>query len=251
MRFKYAYRTSDGTRREDEMSAESREAVFEELRLRGIRAIKVVACDGSKANGDISPTIRKRRLVLSALIGAFAASAIFIAFDRIGGFREMTKSDTDAIPSGPSERVATSRTRRQIGLEAMINEIPLRSIFTHPSEALLAQFAEPGRHVAVDVKGDEALAEDFRDALETPIVISSEDSPEIAELKRIVVGIKDEAKMMIASGKTFEEAVDYFVAQQQMEARYRESILSQESSTEEKNRLLSALGLPLIQPTSK
>ena len=34
------------------MDAESREEVFESLRARGIRAIKVVAADGSKANGE-------------------------------------------------------------------------------------------------------------------------------------------------------------------------------------------------------
>ena len=82
--------------------------------------------------------------------------------------------------------------------------------------------------------------------MDAPIVISPEDSFEVAELKRIVAGIKEEARMMIASGKTFEEAVAYFVAQQQMEARYREVILLQESSTEDKNRQLSALGLRTI-----
>ena len=35
------------------MEAESREAVFKALREKGIKAIKVVAADGSKANGEI------------------------------------------------------------------------------------------------------------------------------------------------------------------------------------------------------
>ena len=50
-------------------------------------------------------------------------------------------------------------------------------------------------------------------------------------------------------GRTFEEAIAYFVAQQEMEARYREAILSRDSSVEEKNRLLSAIGLETI-PTA-
>ena len=49
--FTYVYRTSDGKRHTEEMSAASREEVFEELRRRGIKAIKVVANDGSRANG--------------------------------------------------------------------------------------------------------------------------------------------------------------------------------------------------------
>ncbi len=252
MRFMYAYKSSDGTRHEDEMTAESREAVFEELRRRGIRAIKVVACDGSKANGEERPQRRKRWLALSALVGAVLASAIFIAVDGnddADDAADLPRSGN--VQARANERVATPRTRRQIGLEAITNAVPLESIFAHPSEALLARFAEPGRLVKVDVSGDSALAEGFRDALETPIVITAEDSAEIAELKRIVVGIKDQAKMMIASGKSFEEAVDYFVAQQLMESRYRETILSQESSVDEKNRLLLALGLPLVEPTAE
>ena len=35
------------------MEAESREAVFKALREKGIKAIKVVAADGSKANGEV------------------------------------------------------------------------------------------------------------------------------------------------------------------------------------------------------
>ena len=58
MKFTYAYKTSDGVRHEAAMDAESREAVFAALRERGIKAIKVVAADGSKANGEVScPTV--------------------------------------------------------------------------------------------------------------------------------------------------------------------------------------------------
>ena len=52
MRFGYAYKTSDGVRHEAAMEASSREMVFEALRAQGIRPIKVVAADGSKANGE-------------------------------------------------------------------------------------------------------------------------------------------------------------------------------------------------------
>ena len=54
MKYTYAYKTSDGIRHEDSMNASSREDVFAELRKRGIKAIKVVAADGSKANGEVA-----------------------------------------------------------------------------------------------------------------------------------------------------------------------------------------------------
>ena len=53
MKYTYAYKTSDGTRHEATMNAENREAVFVALREQGIKAIKVMAADGSKANGEI------------------------------------------------------------------------------------------------------------------------------------------------------------------------------------------------------
>ncbi len=52
MKFTYAYKTSDGKRHEAAIEAVSREEVFATLRARGIKAIKVVAEDGSKANGE-------------------------------------------------------------------------------------------------------------------------------------------------------------------------------------------------------
>ena len=65
MKYTYAYNTSDGVRHEAAMEAESREAVFVTLRARGIKAIKVVAADGSKANGEIRGA-RKRTIAAAA-----------------------------------------------------------------------------------------------------------------------------------------------------------------------------------------
>ena len=51
------------------MEAESREAVFSALREKGIKAIKVVAADGSKANGEV----RGYRLRTVIAVGVIAA----------------------------------------------------------------------------------------------------------------------------------------------------------------------------------
>ena len=53
MKYTYAYKTPDGVRHEASMNASSREEVFTKLRKQGIKAIKVVAADGSKANGEV------------------------------------------------------------------------------------------------------------------------------------------------------------------------------------------------------
>lgn len=66
MKYTYAYKTSDGIRHEDSIDSSSREEVFNVLRAKGIKAIKVVAADGSKANGEVVVRgIRKRVMALS------------------------------------------------------------------------------------------------------------------------------------------------------------------------------------------
>ena len=74
MKYSYAYKTSDGARHEDAMDAPSREAVFEALRAKGIKAIKVVASDGSKANGEVHG-VNSRAVVGVAVAAAIVAAA--------------------------------------------------------------------------------------------------------------------------------------------------------------------------------
>lgn len=77
MKYLYAYKTSDGKRHEDSMDAASREQVFAALRKQGIKAIKVTAADGSKANGEIRG-IRKRVAALIALFAALSGGVLIV-----------------------------------------------------------------------------------------------------------------------------------------------------------------------------
>ena len=74
------------------MDAESREAVFTALRAKGIKAIKVVAADGSKANGEIRG-VRKRIVFLIAVMVAVGTALLVIwAGHRYG--REVPSDNT-------------------------------------------------------------------------------------------------------------------------------------------------------------
>ena len=95
MRYTYAYKTPDGVRHEDSMDASSREEVFVELRKRGIKAIKVVASDGSKANGETKFVIRKR-FVLIALAAGLAGGMVLTQFFP-------SDSEDGTIPSKPKK----------------------------------------------------------------------------------------------------------------------------------------------------
>ena len=74
MKYTYAYTESNGTRHEESMEADSREVVFKALREKGIKAIKVVAADGSKANGEI----RGYRLRTVIAVGVFCTIIGFL-----------------------------------------------------------------------------------------------------------------------------------------------------------------------------
>ena len=74
MKYTYAYKESNGTRHEESMEAPSREAVFATLREKGIKAIKVIAADGSKANGEV----RGYRLRTVVAVGVIAAVLGFV-----------------------------------------------------------------------------------------------------------------------------------------------------------------------------
>ena len=85
-RYIYIYRTSDGVRREGSIRAASREDAFAELRGQGIRPIKVIAADGSKANGEV------RRIGVSKMTVAAIAAAVLVAGLAVGAIWSRVES---------------------------------------------------------------------------------------------------------------------------------------------------------------
>jgi hypothetical protein len=131
MKYTYAYKTSDGTRHEATMVAKSRDEVFAELRKHGIKAIKVVAADGSKANGEVRG-VRKR--AVACLVAFVALGVGIVAY--FGG----TRTGGDIAHSAPS--FTTDQERRQIIGDAAIIEKNIRNgwadVFTLEGERFLA-----------------------------------------------------------------------------------------------------------------
>ena len=128
MKYTYAYKTSDGTRHEATMVAQSRDEVFAELRKQGIKAIKVVAGDGSKANGEVRGV--RKRIVAIIVAAVSIIVAIFV--------NSVTKR---------SDLFVTEFTnaRRQVIGDAAIIEKGIRNgwsdVFELEGEHFLASFA--------------------------------------------------------------------------------------------------------------
>ncbi len=195
MRYTYAYKTSDGVRHEATMNASSREEVFATLRKQGIKAIKVVAADGSKANGEIHG-VRKR--VVAALVAFVALGVGIVAY--FGG----TRSGGD-LGDSATTAFAMGQDRRQVIGDAAIIEKGIRNgwsdVFTLEGERFLASFAIPG----VKAGQRNTSEKEFAAALEHKCTVETSDSLEARQIKAMVEGMKNEARRYIAAGGSIVE----------------------------------------------
>ena len=194
MKYTYAYKTSDGIRHEATMNASSREEVFSMLRKKGIKAIKVVAADGSKANGEIRG-VRKR--VVVALVSLVAIGVGVVAY--LGG----TRTGSNSV--SPEHYFATDQDRRQIIGDAAIIDKGIRNgwsdVFNLEGERFLASFAIPGVKA-----GQRSTSEkEFTLALESKCEIKPNDTIESRQIKAMVEGMKNEARHYIAAGGSIVE----------------------------------------------
>ena len=253
MKYTYAYKTSDGIRHEDSMNASSREEVFEALRAKGIKAIKVVAADGSKANGEVRG-VRKR--VVAVLVALAAVCVGVVAY--IGG--ERTGANVAANPE-------VSSPRHQIyGDPAVMEGLErgeFEKVLSREGDRMLAVFAQPGRLMCakganprrLTMAQDAAFAAYAKDGLapERDIVIAPEDPREIKELKQIVNGMREELRGYLANGngtaRSFWRRLNERTASEmQIYERTRRELEKETSHDvwEEKNASLRRLGLRTI-----
>lgn len=121
MKYTYAYKTSDGTRHEATIVAESREAVFAALRAKGIKAIKVVAADGSKANGEIRGV--RKRVVAASVFGAVILAVVgTVVVERV--VRDEPQIST---VDGMVDRTARRQIIWNVGLSPNFSSAPMSS----------------------------------------------------------------------------------------------------------------------------
>ena len=195
MKYTYAYKTSDGTRHEGSMKAASRDDVFAELRKQGIKAIKVVAANGSKANGEIHG-VRKR---VVAVLVAFVALGVGIV-----AYFSGTRSNGD-LGDSTATAFATGQDRRQVIGDAAIIEKGIRNgwsdVFALEGERFLASFAIPG----VKAGQRNTSEKEFAAALENKCVVADSDSLEARQIKAMVEGMKNEARRYLAAGGSIVE----------------------------------------------
>ena len=187
MKYFYAYKTSDGARHEDSIEAKSRDAAFAALRERGIRPIKVVAADGSKANGA-STGVRKRVVAWLVVFAVLLAIGATVAILRHSG------------GSGEASQFEANQTRRYpIGDAAVIEKGVMTGwsdVFEHEGERFLASFAVPG----VKAAQRNTTTGEIEAALSRRIISAEGDGLEARQIKAMIEGMKAEARAYLAAG---------------------------------------------------
>ena len=212
MKYRYAYKSSDGIRHEAEIEAASRDEAFERLRQDGIRPIKVVASDGSKANGEVRVLGIPRRVFFGAVLftAAVATTITWIAKGRSDTSVEQTSSITSST-GVTLRRVAMPLPRQEIHGNRRRLEIAPTNLFANAVETYLSKFAEPGRSVSGDLTPPETDADEklLLAILDAPILFAEDEYTEFVDLKRITAGIKREMADFIRGG---DSAVEYYAA---------------------------------------
>ena len=237
------------------MDAESREAVFAALRAKGIKAIKVVAADGSKANGEVRG-VRKRILVLSALCLVLSAVvAMGVVVFALGTRHQALGTDAAAprhqIYGDPA--IVSAFERGEFG-----------SALTNRADQMLAWFAQPGKLMCPKGVDPRRLAADFattyrdmsskwREVSDTSRQLSADDPREVRELKQIVNGMHEEIAAYLANGNGtlrsyWRRLLERTQQEMQICERTRRELENEKSEAvwEEKNEALRRLGLRTI-----
>ncbi len=252
MKYTYAYKTSDGVRHEDAMEANSRDEVFIRLREQGIKAIKVVAADGSKANGAPSPRGlfggHAGRMTLPIAIVALVG----VAWWWYGGGH----AGRVPLPGDGSPDFLVDGTRRQVIGDPAVIEKGIRTgwadVFGSEGERFLASFAIPG----VKAGQRSTNEEEIKLALGKTATPKDGDSIEARQIKAMVEGMKAEARGYIAAGGTIvgygarlverQEAEIAIYNRVRAEAEKRRGNMSKEdfeACLEERNNELRNLGI--------
>lgn len=238
MKFVYQYRTSDNTIHAGQISAEDRESAFRALKQRGIRPSKL-----DDAPGILNKVLGKGKRWIAIFILALAVVISVITAE--------LKTKVVAQISRTVTESATCEQRGQIyGAPIVLREAfstGWAETFTNITDRLFAAYAVPGRIAVIPSGVDVALL-----VIPADCEIMPDDLAEVAKMKRIVNGMKHEARTYIAAGGTIQSYFKRMEKRQRQEIEILErtrnelNLIEDPQVWRERNNALRAMGLPMI-----
>ena len=239
MTFRYRYQDRERGVLENEIAASSESDAYAVLRKSGIRPMKVWAKPGLM--NQLS-AIGKRGAAIIVLGAICLALAVTV-------WRGIRGTPQPSRPIDPN--VARAIPRKQVGA--------VEFKFRYGAENVLRHFAQPGDPTLVPeaeqrkgrVTSEVAMIlVDLEASLKNEIRIEKGDSPAVIDLKSIVAGLKDEARMLLAAGNDQSAVLGYFMARQKMEVSHRREMLrmarQNPDSLDEINVELRSMGMKEI-----
>lgn len=238
------------------MEARCREDVFVALRARGIKPIKVVAADGTKANGEIRGVRKRVVAAIVCLVSVVVGATVWL-------------SSRSVNPSvGQLDKFITPR--HQIYGDPVVVEAfehgRFDDILTNRLDQMLAWFAQPGKLMCPKGMDPRRCADEFSKAVEAApnqggrgYEPMASDVREVKELKQIVNGMHEEMAVYLGNGNGTPRSYwrrlwERLQQESLIFERVRRELENERNPTvwEEKNESLRRIGLRTIPfPTDK
>lgn len=246
MKFEYEYRTSDNVPHRGTIAASTKEAAYDTLKAQGIKPGKVWEAPGilNKVFGK-----GKRWIAIAALLVALGGTATILFY----ALKEAESVNKEL------EDITLYEERGQIyGADPVIADMEANTyarVFVNDCDRFLACYAVPAKKVEeIGVSEPNNLE---REMLLLRVSIDESDLEEVKKLKRMVNGMKRELECYLRAGGSIESYVKRLDIRQQAEYGIYSRIkreLSNETNTDvwrEKNAMLRAKGLPMVNPPEK
>lgn len=247
MKFRYEYRTSDNVRHSDVITAKSREGVFTQLAKKGIKPGLVE---------QLPDPWRPVRVLAYVIIGAAALASI--GYSSYFAISRHIAASTEA-------RLLTvaPETRKQLYGNPLVVERGVAcdwsDVFTERIDRVLSRYAQPGWKVEKKIADEDLQALAVGLLAQSNIKYVPNELNEHRQLKRIVLGIREEAREFVDAGgdptqflRLLDERQDAEIAARvKIDSEYRDSLLHlpderHHDAWQKANRKLRALGLRMI-----
>ena len=244
MKYHFTYKTKDNVRHAGVIDAPSREEVFARLKDVGIRPIRVLEAPGlwNKFRGR-----GKRWLVIALLL----CVVIYLSIS-IWRYRN-DASDRDAL--------MMSEPRAQLYGDPVViegaNAVSWRNVFSDVGDCWFAEHAIPGRQCGCKDRSPadlERISIAISAGCHNFVLIYDSDLQEIAKMKRMVNGMKEELKKYLCDGGSADKYMRRADMRLRVEAgiydRVRREIQRSRDPLvwHDKNVELRTMGLPLVSP---
>ena len=223
MKFLYRYQDKERGVLEGEIVASSESDAYSALRKGGIRPMKVWPKPG----------------VINAVARLGKRGAAIIV---LGVLCVVLGITLHSALRAPRSALLAALPRQQVSAPSVD--------FTYKAERTLALFACPGDIAPLESAAGALDMSDLAECLGKPIECAADDPEPVTVLKRIVIGLKEEAAMLVKSGKSAEQVLDYLVSRQRMEADYRrlavQRVMRSPSERVKVNENLEQMGMAKI-----